>query len=232
MPLPKLQRHHWLQVIVGIVWLGVFAGGLYWFHQLGIPFRRVPRELHQMLRSYGMWGPVIILGLFLLRSIFFFLPSTLLTVVAGSLYGPVWGTLLALLGENITVNISFLLGRVLGRSFVRESERGWVKKYDELLRQEGFLTIIFMRVLHFPFDLINYGAGMSGMIYRQYFFGSLIGLIPTVVTLVVLGDAFTNPRAFLAFAGLFVLVLGLALLIRRSAWMKRRLYPPHVHEHF
>ena len=229
--MPKLQRHHWLQLAVGLTWLVVLLVGLAWFHHLGIPFRRVPRELRLFLRLSGLWGPVIILGLYLLRSVFFLAPSTLLTLVTGSLYGPIWGTLLNLLGENITVNVSFALGRLVGRSFVKESEKGWVKKYDDLLRQEGFMSIIFMRVLYFPFDVVNYGAGISGMTYSQYFWGSLIGLIPGVVTLTVLGDAFTNPRAFIAFAGLFVCVLGLALLLRRSAWMKRRLYPPHVHEH-
>ena len=228
----KLQRHHWLQLIVALLWLGLLVGGMLWFHHLGIPFRRAPRELRMMLKVAGMWGPVIILGLYLLRSIFFFAPTTLLTLVTGSLYGPIWGTLLNLIGENITVNVSFLLGRMLGRSFVRESEKGWVKKYDELLKQEGFMSIIFMRVLYFPFDIVNYGSGMSGMTYRQYFFGSLIGLIPSVVTVTVLGDAFTNPRALLAFAGLLVFVIGLALLVRRSEWMKKRLYPTHVHEIF
>lgn len=227
----KDRRIHLLQVLVGILWLAVFIIGVKWMLTSGIPFRHAPRILRELVRSFGVWGPIFLLSLYVFRSIFFLVPITVLTLVCGSLYGPVWGTILNIIGENLTANISFGLGRLFGRRFVREHEHGWVKKYDELLRHEGFLTILFMRALYFPFDLVNFGSGVTGIVYRQYVIGTFIGLLPVIVTLTVLGDAFTNPRAFVAFAMLFVVTLAAAFLLRRSAWIKRRLYPPHVHEH-
>jgi len=145
-------------------------------------------------------------------------------------YGPFWGTLLNIVGENIAASVAFGIGRLFGRRFVRSHEQGWVKTYDDVLRQEGFLTILFMRSLYFPSDLVNYGSGMTGILYRQYFFGTLLGLIAPIVTVTVLGDAFTNPRAFATFAALSIGTIGGAFLLRRSAWAKKRLYPDHVHE--
>ncbi|MEK7115880.1 MAG: TVP38/TMEM64 family protein [Patescibacteria group bacterium] len=219
-----------LRIVIAILWILAVVVGILWFVSLGIPFRRLPHALRVLVHSVGMWGPVFILGLYALRSVFFFFPMTVLTIVTGSVYGPVWGSLLNILGENLTANVSFAISRILGRRFVREHERGWLKNYDNMLRQEGFLALLFMRSLYFPFDIVNYGSGVSGIMYRQFFFGTLLGLVPAIITFTVLGDASRNPKALLAFLALFVSTTGCVLLLRRTAWVKRRLYPPHIHE--
>lgn len=225
------ERHiRLMQLCVAALWLCAIAIGIRWMVLYDVPVHRVPIMLFGMIRAYGVWGPVIILGLYVLRSVFFLLPLTVLTVVTGSLYGPFWGTILNVIGENLTANISFALARLFGRRFVRERQTGWVKKYDELLHKEGFLTVMFMRALYFPFDIVNYGSGMTGIVYRQYAVGSFVGLLPSIITLTVLGNAFTNPRAFVAFAAMVVLTIAGAFLARRSSWIKRRLYSEHVQE--
>ncbi len=229
-----MRSKYWMrsaQIGVALVWFFAVLFGIHWFASLGIPFRRLPHALRVLIHSVGVWGPILILGLYALRSIFFFFPITALTIVTGSVYGPVWGSLLNILGENLAANISFALSRILGRRFVREHEHGWLKKYDDMLRQEGFLALLFMRLLYAPFDIVNYGSGVSGIIYRQFFFGTLLGLVPGIITFTVLGDVFRNPKAFVAFLALFIVTTGIVFLFRRSAWVKRRLYPPHVHEH-
>ncbi len=224
------QRIHLLRVCVAILWLAFFWLGFTLFSNLEIPVRHLPRAIKTIIRAYGAWGPLCILGLYFVRSVFFFIPTTVLTLVSGSLYGPFFGTILNVVGENMTAHLSFGIARLFGRHFVRAHEHGWVKKYDDLLKQEGFLAILFMRALYFPFDLVNYGSGMTGITYRQYAFGSFFGLLPPIVTLTILGDAFTNPRALILFVILFVVTVGGAFFLRRSSWVKRRLYSKHVEE--
>ncbi|GEM_PF-759314 len=225
----RSREHLGLKILLVVVWLVVLLFGLIWLERSGISFRHVPRELKHIIRSYGAWGPLLVLGLYVARSFVFFVPVTGLTLIVGSIYGPIWGILLNVLGENLTASIAFALGRFLGRRFVREHERGWVKKYDDLLREEGFLTTVFIRALYFPFDLVNYGSSMSGITYQHYALGSFFGLLPAIVTFTVLGDAFARPRGFLVFGLLFGLMLVSVLWLRRSQWVQRRLYSKHVH---
>ena len=226
----KERRERILQIATVVVWVGIIVVGLLWLRHMHVPFRRLPHVLRAMVQAYGMWGPVVILALYVLRSVCFFIPTTVVAIVAGSLYGPFFGTLLNVLGENIAANIGFGVARLLGRKFVRTHENEWIRKYNELLRKEGFLTIIIMRVLYLPFDLVNYGSGLSGMLYRQYALGTLLGVIPPLIILTVLGDTFTNPRAIVSLIVMVPLTLGLALLLRRSQWIRKKLYPEHVHE--
>ncbi|MBI5654600.1 TVP38/TMEM64 family protein [Candidatus Uhrbacteria bacterium] len=217
------------KIVVGLIWVVALISAYRWFLDSDIPMRQVPRALKGIVASYGIWGPAVILGLHAARS-FFFLPSMPLVLVAGSLYGPWWGMALTIAGDNISANISFVLGRFFGRRYVKQTERGWLKKYDELLTRDGFMAVLLMRLLYFPFDVVNLGSGLSGIPYRQYLVATFIGLIPAIVTFTFLGDAFVNPRAFIVFAILFVLTLVCAWLIKRSRWAQKMLLHPKHHD--
>ncbi len=224
----KHLRAHYGKIIIGLIWVAIIFFTYRWFVESGIPMRQLPRALKGIVKSYGSWGPVMILVLYAARS-FIFIPTMPLVLVAGSLYGPWWGVALTIVGDNISANISFVLGRFFGRHYVKQTERGWLKKYDELLSRDGFIAVLIMRLLYFPFDIVNLGCGLSGIPYRQYLVATFIGLLPAIVTFVFLGDAFVNPRAFIFFGIMFVLSLVGAWLLKRSRWAQRALLNPEHH---
>lgn len=224
----RIQRSHAMKIVVAAVWLFLFCGIAVWFQQAGIPFRHLPRFLLDIVRSYGYWGPIVFLLLFLARSVFFIVPTSVLTLVAGSLYGPFWGTLMNIVGDNLSATIEFGIGRFFGRRFVKEHEYGWIRKYDHVLREEGFFAVLVMRLLFFPFDPVNYGCGMTGMLYRQYAFATFLGTLPAIITITVLGHAFESPKGWLTFGVLLLLTVAGMLILRRSAWVRSRLFPKHI----
>ena len=71
-------------------------------------------EIVHSLRGYilqsGVWGPLIYVVAYAFRSLVFF-PASVLTITAGVLFGPLLGILLTIIGENISANISFIVGR-------------------------------------------------------------------------------------------------------------------------
>jgi len=225
----RLTRGNLLKIYLGLAWLVLLVAAYRWFDESGIPLKQLPRALKGIVRSYGAVGPVVILALYAARS-FLFLPTMPLVLVAGSLYGPWWGVALTVVGDNLSANISFVIGRFFGRRYVKESERGWLKRYDELLTREGFMAVLLMRLLYFPFDVVNFGSGISGIPYRQYLVATFFGLLPAIITFTFLGDAFVNPRAFFVFGILFALSLVGAWLLKRSRWAKRILLEPKHHE--
>jgi len=225
----RLTRGNLLKICLGLAWLVLLVAAYRWFDESGIPLKQLPRALKGIVRSYGAVGPVVILALYAARS-FLFLPTMPLVLVAGSLYGPWWGVALTVVGDNLSANISFVIGRFFGRRYVKESERGWLKRYDELLTREGFMAVLLMRLLYFPFDVVNFGSGISGIPYRQYLVATFFGLLPAIITFTFLGDAFVNPRAFFVFGILFALSLVGAWLLKRSRWAKRILLEPKHHE--
>lgn len=214
------SRFRWWKFIVGAVWALSFLAAFYWFEKSGIGMRQLPHLIRSIVRSYGVWGPVAVLALYVVRT-YFFLPTTVLILVSGSLYGPLIGFFLAVVGDNLTAALGFATGRFLGRKFVSDHESTSIKHYDEVLSRNAFMSILFMRLFYFPFDIVNYGCGMFSVPYGRYQLATFIGLLPSIVTLVFLGDAFVNPRAFVVFLFLLVATVALGLALKSSRWSKK-----------
>ena len=219
-----------IKLVIGTMWFLAMMGAIIWFQQSGFDLRHLPRELRLVVRHFGAWGPLFMVFLYVART-FIFLPSSILHVVAGTLYGPVLGSVINVLGENISAGIAFGLGRLFGRHFIHSHEHGWVRQYDELLSREGFVAVLVMRLLFFPFDVVNFGSGMSSILYRQYALATFLGLIPSSVTFSVLGNVFESGRSMVVFFVFLILTLTGTYLLSRSKWVRSKLLRKHTDEH-
>ncbi|QQR61025.1 TVP38/TMEM64 family protein [Candidatus Uhrbacteria bacterium] len=216
----SFDRAHWLKIGILVVYVAIVAAIYLVLYLNQIPLRTVPGIIEMNVRAAGFWGPLVLLAFAASSSIIPF-PSAGVSVISGVLFGPWMGALLAVLGLNLAAAVSFWLSRYLGRHFVSESERGWVKEYDDLLSEQGFVTVLGLRLLMLPFDFIGYAAGLTRMPFRQFMAASIIGSIPATVSFVVLGESLSSPRTWGLFAVLFCISLAIAFFIRRSNWGKK-----------
>jgi len=202
----------------------VCVAGLFWFiHQHGIHLRELPALIRRETLEAGFWGPLLMVGLYVSSTVLLFSKGAI-DVAAGAIYGPLLGSVIVLMGLNLAGIATFYFSRYFGRHFVREHETGWLKKYDDLLHEEGFMAVLFMRLLFFPFDIVSVGCGLSRMSFRQFFLGTFFGSIPPTVTYVVLGGSFARPRTWILFGILFVCSAGVAFGLRRLPWARKKLY--------
>jgi len=175
------------------------------------------------------WGPLLSVGLFVAGS-FLLVPFTLLVVHAGLLYGPALGFATALAGGLLSAAANFWLGHVAGRDLVRHLGGRRLNRVSQRLSRRGVLTVVALRLVPVaPFGVVNVVAGASHVRLRDFLIGSLVGLLPGVTALTLLGDrlaaAVRHPSlttgAVLAAVGL-ALVGGLALLARLVRRIDRR----------
>jgi pyruvate/2-oxoglutarate dehydrogenase complex dihydrolipoamide dehydrogenase (E3) component/uncharacterized membrane protein YdjX (TVP38/TMEM64 family) len=132
------------------------------------------------------WGPVLYMGLYAIRPVILF-PATIMTALSGALFGFWWGVLYTIIGENMSANFAYSIGRFFGKGIKLENSiiGGWV----EALRNKPFESVLFMRLFYFPFDLTNYGSGILKIKWSSYFTATLIGILPGMTTFVALGAA-------------------------------------------
>lgn len=216
----SFDRAHWVKIGTLVIYVAIVLGIylLLYFNQ--IPIKKVPLIISNYVEQAGILGPLVLLAFATSSSIIPF-PSAGISVISGALFGPWLGALLAVIGLNMAATISFLLSRYLGRHLVSEHERGWVKKYDDMLSEQGFITVLGLRLLMLPFDFIGYAAGLTRMPLRQFMAASVLGSLPSTVSFVVLGESLSSPRTWGLFAVLFFISVSLAVLIRRSNWGKK-----------
>ena len=168
--------------------------------------------------SFGKIAPLIYIGLYLVSTVFF-LPGSPVTVLAGFVFGPLWGVFYASVASIISVSVAFLIARYVARDLVE----GWVKdnaqfrKIDEQVEEQGWRILMFTRLVPiFPFNLQNYAYGLTSIRFSTYVLVSAIFMLPGTAVFVQLGGAFVSGEGniwktllYLGVAGVLMLLLSL-----------------------
>lgn len=222
-----LERAHWLKLGIFLMYVAVIVSTYVFLHVNGISVKDVPGIVTTNVRNAGIWGPLVLILFYALSTVIPF-PTFSIAIIGGVLFGPWLGSLAVIIGVNVAGSISFWMARYFGRHFVSENERGWVKKYDDLLTEQGMFASMAMRLLFFPFDAVSIGCGLTRMTYRQYIVGTFLGSFASTVSFVVLGEAFTTPASLIFFGIMMIVSVVIAVLLRRSDWAKRHLFSKAV----
>jgi uncharacterized membrane protein YdjX (TVP38/TMEM64 family) len=132
--------------------------------------------LEHFLESAGVLAPVIFIFIYA-AGVCVFIPGTLLTAIGAAVFGPYRGFVFVWIGAMLGSSLSFFIGRYLGRDFAASIIGNRLKRYDDAIEQNGFATVLYLRLIYFPFTPMNFGMGLTKVHFRHYFFGTALGII-------------------------------------------------------
>jgi uncharacterized membrane protein YdjX (TVP38/TMEM64 family) len=132
--------------------------------------------LERFLSSAGIWTPLIFVFVYAV-GVCIFIPGTLLTAIGAAVFGPYWGFLYVWIGAMIGSSLAFFIGRYLGRDFAASIIGDRLKGYDDVIERNGFATVLYLRLIYFPFTPMNFGMGLTKVHFVDYFFGTALGII-------------------------------------------------------
>ena len=119
------------------------------------------------------------IALYVLGSILF-VPGALLTLVAGAVFGLWRGALIVFTGAVLGSSSAFAIARTLGR----ERVTAWLARDERMaavgraVAGKGVTVVLLLRLSPiFPYNVLNYALGLSGIRYRDFLVGS-IGMLP------------------------------------------------------
>ena len=132
--------------------------------------------LQQFLNAAGLWAPVVFMVVYA-AGVCLFVPGTLLTGLGAAIFGAYWGFLYVWIGAMIGASLAFFIGRTLGRDFAASLIGDKLQKYDEAIRRNGFATVLYLRLVYFPFTPMNFGMGLTSVGFRDYVLGTGLGIL-------------------------------------------------------
>jgi uncharacterized membrane protein YdjX (TVP38/TMEM64 family) len=135
-----------------------------------------PEMLGQYLNMTGFWGPIIFIIIYTV-GICLFIPGTLLTALGAAIFGAYWGFAWVWIGAMIGASASFIIGRTLGREFAASLIGDNLQKYDDAIERNGFATVLYLRLVYFPFTAMNFGMGLTKVRFWDYVAGTGLGII-------------------------------------------------------
>jgi uncharacterized membrane protein YdjX (TVP38/TMEM64 family) len=155
------------------------------------------------------------------------IPITGLIVAVGLVFGTWSGFACAIGGSLLGATFGYEIGRRLWRDAVRHLGGRNLNRLNRLLDHGGVLAVAAVRnVPVAPFGVVNLVAGSLRIHYRSFFCGTLIGMAPGTLVLVLLADqavqVVRDPRLETAFTGLaLVAITSLGLWLLRQKLIGR-----------
>ena len=168
---------------------------------------------------------LVVLGFFAVKSLTVFVPLTVLYIATGIIFPLPVALAVSSLGLIISIILPYFLGRLLGRNIVGK----FLTKYErtnELRRfrykNELLFSFILRTIKIIPSDLIGMVLGAERMPLKKYIPGSFIGLLPTLISTIIMGASAEKPSSVLfIISAVLTVLLTFAPLIAYPFIMRR-----------
>ena len=151
-----------------------------------IDIRQIVDASSNMIIAIGtIWG------VYLVKSVLFILPASLIYISIGMAFDTPVACLISLVGIILEVTVTYYLGLFLGGDYVNKllSKTKPGKKILDMKLNENFPTLLSIRALPvFPIDFVSLFWGASKCRFPRYFIASVVGIMPRVVLFTILGD--------------------------------------------
>ena len=171
-----------------------------------------PQRVREFLLGYGFWAPVVYIMFYIIRPLVFF-PAGILSISGGLAFGPLFGTVYTMIGATLCALWEFLFARAFGRKAVSKFLKGKIAELDRGIEKHGFMTVLWVRLIpSVAYDMQNFGFGLTKVKLRDYFWATLLGIMPGTFAFVYLGSSLTDLRHFWKILAAILLVIGLSFL--------------------
>ena len=180
-------------------------------------------RLKEWVSRFGAFGPVAIILAMMVQMFLVVVPNFLLIMIAIVSYGPVWGSVISLVGAFGAASLGYYIGTKLSpvtlQKFVSKSNQ---EKIGEFIKDYGVATVVICRMCSFSNDAISFVTGMLKMNYRRYILSSLAGITPLIVVLAIFGKNDNIESALLWIAGAALVALVVYIIVDRRRKRRKR----------
>ena len=180
------------------------------------------------------YGPLIYILIYALRPLIFF-SAIALTVASGAVFGvgSLFNLALAVvytvIGSLLSATVAYMIGRFFGQGLFKEGAGdNPVQRYADRMRHNSFETVLLMRFIFLPYDLVNYLAGILRIDWKSFMLATFLGCVPGTIAFVAFGASINIKELVMGKAPMFdpkVLGLGVVILILSlvlSRYFKKR----------
>lgn len=141
------------------------------------------------IKHLGWFAPLLFLLLYCIATILL-LPTMVLTLAGGALFGPIFGVFLNLLGASCGAALAFFISRHLATEWFAKKRGPRINKLIQGVEKNGWQFVALLRLVPvIPFNLVNYGLGLTAIKFSHYIITTFIFLTPAEIVYTYCGHA-------------------------------------------
>ncbi|MFO1070393.1 MAG: VTT domain-containing protein [Geminicoccaceae bacterium] len=175
-------------------------------------------DIEAWLEAWGAWAAVLSVLLMLAHAVLPF-PAELLAIANGMAFGFAGGLALTWSSAMLSAGLSYALARAWGWPLMRRLlSPATQARLEAWVGRAGTGTLLAARLVPLvPFNLVNYGAGLTGVPPLGFAWTTAVGILPATVLSTLAGSHMLEPGPLLplALAALAALAFAAPLLRRR-----------------
>jgi len=181
------------------------------------------------VNSLGVWGTVVFIAGYIVAAVAF-VPGSVLTLAAGAIFGLTKGVVIVFIAAVLGSAAAFLVSRYVARGAIERRLAGNPRfaAIDRAVGTQGRKIVFLLRLSPvFPFNLLNYGLGLTRVSFADFIIAS-IGMLPGTFLYVYYGKlagdvaALAGGSAVEKGTGYYViLLLGLVATVMVTALVTR-----------
>jgi uncharacterized membrane protein YdjX (TVP38/TMEM64 family) len=217
-----------IQFVAITFWILLILGIRQYMQVNDLTFTGFVQELQALLT--GAWfGPLIYIVVYLLRPLILF-PASLLTVLAGSVFGLWLGFVYGLIAGTLSAFVPYGIGRWISQTDrkgeISEDDRTFLNRFVDALRENPFQSILTMRLLYMPYDTVSFAAGILRIAILPFILATGLGNIFGTFAFVGIGASIEgditrgqiqlDPVVFILSAIVLVMSFGLSWYLKRQ----------------
>jgi uncharacterized membrane protein YdjX (TVP38/TMEM64 family) len=143
--------------------------------------------IDQLIGKHGLLAAAAYVALYIIVVGLSLPGGAIMTVTGGFLFGGLIGSVLACLGALAGATVVFLIARSAVGEFLTRRAGPFAAKLAEGFRADAFNYLLFLRLVPFPFWLVNLAPALFGVRVKTFVAATAIGILPATVTFAVFG---------------------------------------------
>lgn len=135
--------------------------------------------IEDAVRASGPFGPLLYVSVFAVAVLA--VPVTPFAAAGSFIFGKAAGAALNVAGATLGAALAFAVGRYFLRDLSAALLRGRLADLDRRAGEHGFAVVFTLRLLLFPFLVVNYAAAATRIRFRDFIAATFLGIIPYLV---------------------------------------------------
>ena len=171
------------------------------------------------------WAPLLVVLAYTPASYAMF-PRWFITVISVIAFGPWRGFIYGMCGMILAAVVSYMPGRLVRRDTVRRLAGPRLNRMSAALYHRGALAVAIVRMLPIaPFVVVNLVMGAMRIRLADFVLGSLVGIIPGMLTATVLSEQISRLLVAPAEINVWLIAIAVVLLVTvvylGQRWLRR-----------
>jgi len=181
-------------------------------------------EISSYIPKSIILATLLLIGLYCLKAITIVVPAALLYIIAGVIFPPIPAILVTLICLIIELTIGYYVGRYLGQKQVMKlvDRNKHLNRFIKYIKNKSLTSCFIVSFIPgIPIDLKSMLFGATNTKYHKFLAGSILGLSPLMIPIVLIGNSITNPlsKEFMIPFSICV-AISLSSLLFYRIWLK------------